>query len=180
MQGDGPGAVSRGGEYGKPANVGASRAGGPGQPSDRFAAARQLAGRLTIEPLLPFITLRFDRSGGPGGQNVNKVATRVTLLFDLQRCPLFTAEQRGRIATRLASRIARDGNIRVVAQSHRTQAGNRDAAETRLVELLGQAMHEPKRRKPTKPTAASRSRRVSAKQRQSRTKLSRRNPASLD
>ena len=86
----------------------------------------------------------FDRSPGPGGQNVNKVNTRVTLQFDVDRSMSLTASQRTRVRQALASRIGQDGVLRVVSSKERTQLGNRRAAVNRFVELLGEAFHIPK------------------------------------
>ena len=88
------------------------------------------------------ITFAFSRSGGPGGQHVNKVSSRATLLFDVAHSPELTEAQRSRIMERLATRISKDGVLRVVAQSSRSQAANRDAARERFVELLRWALAE--------------------------------------
>ncbi|TWT42364.1 Peptidyl-tRNA hydrolase ArfB [Phycisphaerae bacterium RAS1] len=127
-----------------------------------------------IDALRPWITVTFDRSGGPGGQNVNKLSTRATLLFDFERCPALAEPQHALIRTRLARRLSTDGQLRLVAQSSRTQEANRKDAERRLIELLTQALHVPRSRRPTRPTAASRRRRLQDKQRRSTVKQSRR------
>lgn len=132
------------------------------------------------DTLTPWIELRFDRSAGPGGQNVNKLNTRATLLFDFNDCTLLTGDQRVRIRVRLASRLAKDGRLRVVSQRHRTQSANRAAAEERLVELLAEALFVPRRRRPTRPTAASRQRRLTAKRQRGETKRQRRRPGGAD
>ncbi len=119
--------------------------------------------RLDIDELAPWIEVRFDPASGPGGQHVNKVSTRATLLFDFQQCPAFSARQRSRIERRCASRLARDGRLRVSSQQSRSQADNRAAAEARLVAILREALHVPKKRVPTRPTAGSQRRRVKAK-----------------
>ena len=126
-------------------------------------AGRMSAPPLQIERLSPWIELRFSRSPGPGGQNVNKVNTRVTVLFDFESCNSLNTPQRKRIRDRLATRLARDGRLRVVCHRERTQARNRSTAETRLVELLTEALRRPKTRVATRPTAASRERRVRSK-----------------
>jgi ribosome-associated protein len=124
------------------------------------------AGRkLDFADFRPWCEVRFDPASGPGGQNVNKVATRATIVFDFQRCSLLSDVQRGRIARRCAKRLTHDGRLRVVAQQQRTQAGNRELAQARLVELVTQALHVPKRRRRTRPTAASRRRRLESKRR---------------
>jgi ribosome-associated protein len=117
----------------------------------------------TPAELQPWIEWRYDPASGPGGQNVNKVSTRATLLFDFHACALLSPFQRGRIATRLAGRLARDGRLQIVSQRERTQAGNRAAAERRLSELLGAALHVARARRPTHPTRASQRRRLQEK-----------------
>ncbi len=117
-----------------------------------------------------------SRSGGPGGQNVNKVATRVTVLFDLAGSGSLSPAQKDAIRARLGSRVSREGVLRVVSQRHRTQPANRDAAFARLAELLRDALREPEPRVPTRPTAASRRRRLEEKTRRARIKQERRAP----
>ncbi len=119
--------------------------------------------KLEISLLTPWIEARFSRSPGPGGQNVNKVNTRVTLLFDVAACAALSESQKTRIVDRLRTRMSRDGRLRVVSHRERTQARNRAAAETRLLELLAEATHKPKSRRKTKPTLASRARRLAYK-----------------
>ena len=115
----------------------------------------------------------FDRSAGPGGQNVNKLNTRVTLLLDFEACPAFSEFQRGRIRARLQNRLASDGRLRVVAQSERSQSANRAAAQERMLKLLEQSLHVERARRPTKPTAGSRRRRLDAKRKRGELKRQR-------
>jgi ribosome-associated protein len=135
--------------------------------------------RLAIEELGPWLALRFARSGGPGGQHVNKVSTRVTLLFDFEACELLTPAQRSRIRRNLATRLSRDGRLRVVSRQARTQVGNRTAAAARLIELLRGALTVRTPRRPTRPTPASRERRLEEKHRRSETKRGRQTRPSL-
>ena len=133
-------------------------------------------GRFCISDLKPWIEARFSRSSGPGGQNVNRVATRTTLLLDFEECRAVADADKSLIRKRLRTRLARDGRLRVVSQRARTQAGNRALAEARLVELLEQATERQKARRRTRPTAGSRERRMREKQRRSDTKQLRRPP----
>jgi ribosome-associated protein len=135
---------------------------------------------LDIAELGRWIEVRYDPASGPGGQNVNKVATRATLTFDFAACPLLSEPQRRRIAQRLATRLSRDGRLRIVAQQSRTQTANRAAAEARLLELLGTALHVPRPRKPTHPSVGAQRRRVEAKRRRAEIKRSRKPPHRAD
>jgi ribosome-associated protein len=121
---------------------------------------------------LVFVT---SRSGGPGGQNVNKLETRVTVRLDLAS-PSLDDEQRRRLRERLATRINRAGVLQVTSQRHRTQAANREAAAGRLIELLRDALAERKPRRPSRPSRAARARRLEAKRRRSRRKRERAAP----
>jgi ribosome-associated protein len=126
--------------------------------------------RLAIpEEELSFLT---SRSGGPGGQNVNKLETRVTVRFDLAS-PSLADDQRARLRDRLATRITRAGVLHVTAQRHRTQAANREAAIARLLELLREALAEAAPRRPTRISRAARARRLQAKRRRGERKRTR-------
>ena len=94
-------------------------------------------------------TFAFTRSSGPGGQNVNKVSTRVTLWFDLDGSTALSDEQKRRIRGGLGGRITKDGRLRVVSMRHRTQMMNRRAVIGRFYELLAGALDRPKTRRPT-------------------------------
>lgn len=122
---------------------------------------------------LRYVTIGFDRAAGPGGQNVNKLNTRVTLWLDFENCPAFTAEQKATLRERLEKRLARDGRLRIVAQSERSQSANRVAAEERLLEILEQALARPRKRFATRPTAGSRRRRLEDKRHRADTKRGR-------
>jgi len=108
--------------------------------------------------VIPDEELRFSasRSGGPGGQNVNKVNSRVTLLFDVDGSRALTPDQKVRLRERLAGRISSAGLLRVVSQRHRTQAANRRAAQQRFEEVLRQALAEESPRVATRPSHTAR------------------------
>lgn len=119
----------------------------------------------------------FTRSSGPGGQNVNKVNTRATLFFDFDRGHTFSEVERRCIRAALATRIGRDGAIRVVASRYRTQSANRDAAFDRLCTLIAVAIRPRKRRKATRVPAVAKRRRLQQKQRRGETKRGRAKPS---
>lgn len=119
------------------------------------------------------LTFATSRSSGPGGQNVNKVNTRVTLLFDVERTSVLTQRQRALLRERLRGRIGKDGVLRVTSQRHRTQLANREAAVRRFARLVGEALAEsPERIRVALPPAAN-ERRLEEKRRRSRIKRER-------
>lgn len=121
----------------------------------------------------------FIHSSGPGGQNVNKVATAVQLRFDVENSPSLSDEIRGRLIRIAGRRITADGILIIEAKRLRTQSGNRRDAMDRLVDLVRQAVYPPRSRRKTRPTRASKERRLEAKRRRSRAKSLRR-PVSVD
>lgn len=116
------------------------------------------------------LSFSFSRSSGPGGQNVNKVNTRVTLSFDVSYSPGLNDRQRQLIFSRLATRINKQGVLRISADSYRTQQGNKDEVIRRFVNLLRQAVHEQRSRRKTKVPRRAKERRLSAKKNRGRLK----------
>jgi ribosome-associated protein len=128
--------------------------------------------RVSRSVLLPVseIEMRVSRSSGPGGQHAQKSSTRVEALFDVEASSALTDAQKRRVVGRAGS------TLRAVAQDERSQSRNRELAVERLVQKLREALAVPRRRKPTKPTAAARQRRLEEKRRRARTKALRRPP----
>jgi ribosome-associated protein len=120
------------------------------------------------------LTIRATRAGGPGGQHVNTSATRIEVVWNVVRTRALTEDQRRLVLSRLAPRVDADGDLRVVAADSRSQRQNRTAAESRLAAIVARALVVPKRRRPTRPTAASVRQRLDAKRRRADTKQQRR------
>jgi ribosome-associated protein len=132
--------------------------------------------RITDRLAIPLaeIALRASRSSGPGGQHANVTASRVEASFDVLASRTLSESQRARVIARAGERVV------AVAQDERSQTRNRELALRRLAERLARALAVPRHRRPTRPTAASRERRLTAKRRATERKRGRRPPAGED
>ena len=122
----------------------------------------------------------FVRSSGPGGQNVNKLSTAVQLRFDVRRSPSLPNDVAVRLMRLAGKRLTKEGVLVIVAQNHRTQERNRAEALERLIALVQEAAVRPEKRIPTKPTRASREKRLEGKKVRSTIKGLRRMKPSFD
>jgi ribosome-associated protein len=122
---------------------------------------------LEITPTLTIdereLQMDFIRAAGPGGQNVNKVATAVQLRFDIANSPALASDIKGRLIQLAGKRVNADGVLMIEAKHFRTQEQNREDATQRLVELIRKAVVKPKPRRKTKPSAASKEKRLKSK-----------------
>ena len=126
------------------------------------------------------LTENFVRSSGPGGQNVNKLSTAVQLRFNVRRSPSLPNDVALRLMRLAGSRLTKDGVLIITAQSHRTQERNRQDARDRLIDLIRQAAVVPVKRRKTKPTKASKEKRIESKKRRGNIKGLRRTKPSFE
>lgn len=119
------------------------------------------------------LDIRVSRSSGAGGQHVNKTSSRVEIFWNIPASRALSDEERARLLDKLKSRLTTEGSIRVVASDMRSQSRNRDLAEERLAELVRRALTVPRKRRPTKPTKASKEARLNEKKRQASKKRDR-------
>jgi len=126
------------------------------------------------------LAFRYSRSSGPGGQNVNKVATKVTLLFAVADSATLSEHQKAVIAERLANRIAKDGVLHLSSERHRTRSANQRDAVERFAQLLSAALAPRKRRRATGVPEASKRRRLEAKRQHAERKRLRSRPPADD
>ncbi len=131
---------------------------------------------------VPLSDLRFEfsRASGPGGQNVNKVNSRVTLRFDLTNDGQMSAPVRRRLLEKLAARLTREGEIVIHASEHREQGRNKQVAIERLLAMMVQALKIEKRRRRTRPSRGARERRIQAGKRRGALKKTRKKPTRDD
>lgn len=131
---------------------------------------------MNADQVIRELIFKAARSGGAGGQHVNKVATKAILIFDLEQSEAFTAEEKSILLSRLGTRLNKQGRIMVQADDTRSQLKNRKIAESRLLEILEKGLQKTKPRKKTKPTKASHEKRLASKKILSVKKQSRRKP----
>jgi ribosome-associated protein len=135
-------------------------------------------GLLEVDPSLGIplaeLTFRASRSGGPGGQHVNTSSTRIEVVWDIAASPSLNDAQRARLLERLASRLDKEGRLRLVSGGTRSQLQNRTDVTERLARVVAQALHVPRLRKRTKPSRAAKAARLEDKRKRAGLKVSRR------
>lgn len=129
------------------------------------------------EDILKAVTFKTSRSGGKGGQNVNKVSSKVELIFNIAEASFFNEDEKALLTQRLAGRLDQEGNLHVVSQEDRSQLLNKEKTIAKLIVLLKSALHVQKKRKPTKIPRAVIRKRLADKQVVAEKKASRKRPA---
>jgi ribosome-associated protein len=129
--------------------------------------------RVFIHQIEHELDEKFVTASGPGGQNVNKVATAVQLRFNVMASPAFSEDQKALMRRQLASKLTNEGELVIFVQTHRSQPRNREEARERLIGTLEKALTRPKYRVATKPTRASKERRLTGKSIRSKVKKER-------
>jgi ribosome-associated protein len=122
------------------------------------------------------IDFSASRSGGPGGQHVNKTSTRVTLAFDVENSEALNRKQKNMLWARLGNQITTDGLLKVSSGETRSQFSNREIARRRLAEMIRDALTPPKKRRPTRPPKAAKERRIQEKKKTAEKKAQRKSP----
>ncbi|WP_134090360.1 alternative ribosome rescue aminoacyl-tRNA hydrolase ArfB [Olivibacter sp. XZL3] len=126
-----------------------------------------------IDELEPYIHYKASRSGGSGGQHVNKVASKVELLFDFESCNIWNKADKDRIRQKLGGRLSSEGKLQIISQEHRSQFKNKELTQQKLLKMLTQASTVPKQRKPTKRSKESVEKRLEDKRYRALQKISR-------
>jgi ribosome-associated protein len=133
--------------------------------------------KLTTKLLGPELVVTTSRSGGPGGQNVNKVSSKVSVKFDVAQSRILTDDEKQLLLTKLSSRLTSEGQLVIVSQESRSQLDNKKSAFEKLEKMLERAFEKKKARKATKPTKGSVKKRIKGKQEHAEKKKWRQKPA---
>lgn len=129
---------------------------------------------ISREALLKELSFKTSRSGGKGGQNVNKVSSKVELNFDISRSTLFNDEQKQLLTEKLSKRINSEGILQVITEEERSQFRNKERSVDKLIVLISRALHQPTLRKATKPKKSAVEKRLKDKLQNAMKKISRR------
>ena len=130
---------------------------------------------ISREDFLKEVKFKTSRSGGKGGQNVNKVSSKVELNFDINKSTLLSDEQKVRLALKLKNRMNAEGLLQIITEEERSQYLNKERSLEKLIALISHALYQPKLRKATKPKKSAVEKRLKNKQQNAMKKISRRN-----